>query len=132
LFYFRTFMSHELQYRIKDTKRGPAAKSTKEERKMRSEAVRKGKIWAVSVVLLAGLVYSLLALTLTAEPAYASSCDCHEDFTDASTFCAVQYGDFQLTTFTCPVGPQQNEFTFQCRAGGPLFSGVPCGSLEPF
>jgi hypothetical protein len=54
---------------------------------MKAEPVRRGRVWLPSAALLAGLAYSVLALTLSSKPVYASSCDCQETLTDAGYFC---------------------------------------------
>jgi hypothetical protein len=66
---------------------------------MKSQAVRRMGKWIGSAVLLAGLAYSVLALT-SARPVYASSCNCGEERAEASDFCQSRGG---IVHFVCPV-----------------------------
>jgi hypothetical protein len=69
--------------------------------------------WVGSSALLAGLLYSVLALTVTTPVARASSCsDCSESQFDAATICSMTGA--VLTSFTCPYGVNQDEFRFKC------------------
>jgi len=78
----------------------------------------------VSGVLLAGLAYSILGLAPATKIAYASSCDCTESYGDAGEYCS-ELGIGQLTSFTCPSGPQSDTYTFTCSGySGPLHG--PC------
>src|SRR5260370_20796683 len=84
---------------------------------MKAGMVKKATKWIVGFVLLAGLVYSTLTLTVGANHVYASSCDCQEAAIDASDIC-FNDGQFDsITSFSCPVGVGQDQFTFTC--GGP-------------
>jgi hypothetical protein len=66
---------------------------------MREQQVRKGRMWIVVGVLLAGLAYSVLALTLTPSPVYASSCNCTEEGLEAAQVCSSHNG---IRVFECP------------------------------
>ena len=84
---------------------------------------RTGRVVRVSAVgaLLAGLVYSAMAL---ATPAYASSCDCTEAHADAVEICDP-YSHGALEFFFCPTGTNGDHFTFQCSGSdGPFY--IPC------
>jgi hypothetical protein len=82
---------------------------------MKVQAIRKGRVWALSAALLAGLAYSMLTLTVSTKPVHASSCDCQEASQDAAEFCLFHYGEtFHVQNFTCPTGSQLNEFSFDC------------------
>jgi hypothetical protein len=43
-------------------------------------------------------VYSALALTLGAKPAYAASCDCAEERSESNLYCEINFGDIRLYT----------------------------------
>ncbi len=81
---------------------------------MKLVCVRTARLWGMGAILLAGLVYSVFALTLPTKQVYASSCDCTEAHQDAIEICSGQGG---LQHFGCPVGAQQNEFFVQCNNG---------------
>jgi hypothetical protein len=81
---------------------------------MNTKGINKTWKWALYAVVLGGLTYSGLALT--AKTAYASSCDCNEEFQDAQAICAG-YGTYvNPNSFQCPVDPGLTEF--DC-VGGP-------------
>ena len=93
---------------------------------MREQQIRKGRVWVLGGIVLAGLVYSVLALTLTATPVYASSCNCSEEFTEAYQFCASHLG---ILSFGCPLNcsPQGPCWAVICRDNvdfGELCSGT--------
>jgi hypothetical protein len=67
----------------------------------------------VAAVLLVGLAYSVLGLTVAPKVAYASSCDCNEAAIDADEYCQAQYG------------PTSFSYNFQC----PICSGGTCVAL---
>ncbi len=87
---------------------------------MKKRTARVIRMSAVAAVLLAGLAYSALTL---ATPAYASSCDCNEGYSDAREICAP-YG-FTVYNFFCPVGVNRDHFEFQCSPQGGVFF-IPC------
>lgn len=85
---------------------------------MKAQAIRKGRVWALSTALLAGLAYSAISLTLSTKPAYASSCDCSEAGQDAEELCQV-HGYGPLTGFTCPLESQGvTYFAWTCLNSG--------------
>jgi hypothetical protein len=54
---------------------------------MRIQSMRKAVTWALGSSLLAGVLYGILTLTLTVQPAYASSCNCAEERSEAEVEC---------------------------------------------
>jgi hypothetical protein len=67
-------------------------------------SVRKGATWALGTALLSGVIYALLTLTLTVNPAYAAGCDCNEEFIEAEDYCNSIPHD-GLQRFSCmPTG----------------------------
>ena len=69
---------------------------------MKAQALRKIGNWTASAALLAGILYSVLALNT--ESVYATSCNCAEEQQDAEQFCSATYGgDGLLAYFQCPV-----------------------------
>jgi hypothetical protein len=54
---------------------------------MRIQSMRKTVTWALGSGLLAGVLYAILTLTLTVQPAYASSCNCAEERAEALNEC---------------------------------------------
>jgi len=90
---------------------------------MKTQFMLDARRWLLSALLLAGLVYSVLGLTLTTNHVYASSCDCNEAFEDATYICGVAH--LQVTGFTCPVGSGQDQFSFRC-GNSQDFSTFPC------
>jgi hypothetical protein len=85
---------------------------------MKIQLIQKVRIWAVSAVLLAGVLYSMLALKT--EPVYASSCDCVEALQDGKEFCASRGG---VKLFSC--NPTQSSFFVECNDSGQLWD-LPC------
>jgi len=79
---------------------------------MKTGAVRKARMLALSVTFLGVFVYSILALST--KPAYASSCDCTEAHEEALEICNPNGG---LLVFACPVGSAENEFYYECGNG---------------
>jgi hypothetical protein len=88
---------------------------------MKAQFVRKGRIWVGSAVVLVGLFYSVLALTITVKPAYASTCDCAEEKIDAGIWCLENYNT-NATGYYCPAGA---DYLVQCE-GSTLWHYVPC------
>jgi|SRR6266403_4102266 len=86
-----------------------AAQFCTEENEMKIRFIGKG--WALNAALLAGLVYS--ALSFTAGPAYAASCNCTEERQDAQIYCINNFGDQRLYDFICPIG---SDYDFVCYA----------------
>jgi|HubBroStandDraft_6_1064221.scaffolds.fasta_scaffold430710_2 hypothetical protein len=83
---------------------------------MKTRNEKKKWKWIVSVVLLAGLVYSVTALSPSTKPVYASSCDCVEARQDALEICkAIDPNNYGLLLFQCPTGSAQDHFDFLCR-----------------
>jgi hypothetical protein len=66
---------------------------------MKIQVVKRAGKWTVGAALLGGLAYSALTLTLTATPAYASSCDCTAEHEAAEIICAER-NDI-LVSFDC-------------------------------
>ena len=88
--------------------------------------VKKLGEWAAGAVVLSGLIYSVLGLTLNARPVYAASCDCVEAEDDAGEYCLAHTGSYALSYFECPLGTDPNQYTrFQCQYGGLPFT-LPC------
>jgi len=85
---------------------------------MNTQIVRKARTWIGSAILLAGISYA--ALTLTIKPTYAASCDCVEARQDAEEICAAEGSS--LKGFGC--NPSQDHFIFQCANGND--NDVPC------
>jgi len=86
-----------------------------EEVEMRLQMFRQTRSWAAGVLLLAGLVYSVLTLTLTAKPAYATVCtstQCTEGHQDAVELCASLGAT--VIRYVCPSGPRQNGWIAEC------------------
>lgn len=67
---------------------------------MKSKVVRVARKWLVGSALLAGFAYSVVALAVNTEPAYATSCNCFVEQQEATSECA-SHGGVQL--FDCPV-----------------------------
>lgn len=65
----------------------------------------------LGVVLLAGLVYSVLALNVT--PAYAVSCDCSNDQLEAENYCNLHFRHPDLSYFACAPNGAPDYF-FRC------------------
>ena len=81
---------------------------------MNAQAAKRARTLAGSVVLLAGLVYTVL--TLTAKPAYASSCDCDNDDEIASVNYCQRFGTHVFpVTWACPDPNQPGYFRFECQ-----------------
>jgi hypothetical protein len=83
---------------------------------MKTRFAGMARISLVSIVLLAGLVYSVLALTLTAKPVYASSCDCVTAQNLAEATCVGACGFFELQTFQCPNPGDPTTYSYSCAA----------------
>ena len=84
---------------------------------MKTRIVDKTPIWALNAILLAGLIYSVLALTPTS--AYASShcfsnAECQEAQQDAQEICASSGSS--LTAFRCNY-PQIDYLYYECSNG---------------
>ena len=75
----------------------------------------KERTWILGAVLLASLAYS--ALALKTQTAYASTCDCAEEETDAESFCYQHFHNSELSAFECPV--EGDEYLFECYADQP-------------
>jgi hypothetical protein len=88
---------------------------------MSAQGVRRARVWGLGAVLLAGLMYSVLAVTLSTPPVYASSCDCNEAAQDAAELC-WQYGRASVEQFYCPLGGDM--FGATCSNG--FFVNRPC------
>jgi hypothetical protein len=86
---------------------------------MKNTFVRKGQAWIVGLVLLAGLTYSVLALS---EPtAYAkTTCTCTEEQQDAHSYCLNYFNDSTLLQYVCPSLP--GHYFFVCQ-GDPIRAG---------
>lgn len=91
---------------------------------MKTRLLTKGRSWVLSAAVLAGLVYSLLALTVTPKVAYATSCDCAEEHQDALEWCAEE-GMPGLETFQCPTS--DDHYIFTCTNAGEQPWDFPCG-----
>jgi hypothetical protein len=87
-----------------------AEKDIVERNEMKTQIVRKGRAWIVSAVLLAGLVYSVLALST--HIAYASTCDCNEELFDAQQYCYQYFKSTGVYDFSCQSGHR----IFRCSA----------------
>jgi hypothetical protein len=81
---------------------------------MKTETLRMVRVSVVSAALLVGLGHSILALTLTSKPAYASSCNCTEEIQDAKAFCESQFGSPTVRWFDCPTS--NNSYLVRCEA----------------
>jgi len=74
--------------------------------KIRTRALR----LLTGVILMAGLIYSALALSI--KPAYAAmTCDCDQAYSDAEYACSVYTGNSLVLYFQCPVG---SYYEFEC------------------
>lgn len=84
---------------------------------MRVNNLRNRCTLVVSAVFVAGLVYSSLCVVLTPKQVYATSCDCLETKADAEQNCQVNFGNSELSSYSCPwtVGGTQEAF-FVCAA----------------
>jgi|HubBroStandDraft_2_1064218.scaffolds.fasta_scaffold911543_1 hypothetical protein len=85
---------------------------------MRVQMFRQARTWAAGALLLSGLVYSVLALTLTARPAYAAACtpaQCFEGEQDAGEFCASK--NSRMIEYICPFGTNQSGWFAECLNG---------------
>lgn len=93
---------------------------------MRAETVHKGRVWALSAALLAGLVYSVFALGVNTKVAYASSCNCSEELAEGQAFCASVGAT--IHAWACPYNSSQGPaWLVQCSNGleiGELCSGT--------
>jgi hypothetical protein len=92
--------------------------------RIRAKAIR---VVGISV-LMGGMFYSVLALTLITQKAYAQTCDCSESYEAAEGWCAA-FGFGQLASFECPTGPSNppEQYTFTCTGHSePLISD--CGN----
>jgi hypothetical protein len=75
---------------------------------MIAQSAKRVRMLLGSGVLLAALIYSILGLT--AKPAYASSCDCAEEYSEAYIYCQPYGGIF---VFDCPLtGSNGQEFAY--------------------
>jgi hypothetical protein len=90
-----------------------------EEAEMRVKMFRQVRSWAAGVLLLAGLMYSVLALTLTAKPAHAKTvctpAQCTEGGQDAVEFCASV--NSTVVRYICPFDPNQSGWFVECENG---------------
>ena len=93
---------------------------------MKTQWVRSGGSYVATAVLLGGILYSILVLTVTPRSAYASSCDCTEELQDAKEFCSTTYGNPNLSGFACPDG---NTVVVRCAANPGQAWQYPCGSF---
>jgi hypothetical protein len=85
---------------------------------MRTQITRVVGTSIVSLALLAGLAYSVLALT--PKRVYASSCNCTEEESDANTFCYV-HGLVGVDPNTFECFPADGYYYFSCLGGGDPF-----------
>jgi len=91
---------------------------------MKIRFVGKERILLLCMALLAGLAYSVLALTLSTKPVYASSCDCIAEEEDAQQVCSLHGG---IRQYDCPVqAPQGPAWVVICNDGS--FGGELCSS----
>jgi hypothetical protein len=89
---------------------------------MKAQIMMKIGKWIGCGALLSGLAYSVLALTVSVRPTYASSCNCDDEVLAAAEFCG-QY-DEALIGFVCPYGTHENEFEVTCQNVGTFI--LPC------
>lgn len=66
-----------------------------------------------SAALVAGLLYSMVALT--AKPAYGAACDCDAELSTAEVVC--ENLDSRLMQFICPYDGMDNRYYFKCENG---------------
>ena len=78
---------------------------------MKAQVPRLACTSIASLFLLAGLVYSALALAPT--PVYAAACDCNEELQDATILCNEVHGN--VVHFICPYNT--NQYFVQCSTG---------------
>ncbi len=88
---------------------------------MKRDTLRKASKWAISMTILAGLAYSILALTK--EPSYAASCNCPENYLDAEEYCQQTTGHSAVGQFVCT--PTSGFYRFTC-VWNDLENYVPC------
>jgi len=83
---------------------------------MKSKIINALLNWGPVTFLLAGLSYSVLALTLTPKSAYATSCNCSSEQQTAQLWCQRHYGNPNLFTFNCPytLNGNPNYIYFTC------------------
>src|SRR5215813_2443468 len=82
---------------------------------MRIESFRRASLLTLSVLLLAGLTYSVVAITLTPESVHASSCDCNQALNEAMLSCLQDFHNWQVSDFQCPVSLGGTEvFLYKC------------------
>lgn len=94
---------------------------------MKTRSVSQIRNWTLSAVVLAGLGYSMFAMTLSPKLAYASSCDCAELKTDANEWCETHWGSIlNPSSFVCPLTDSNGTqyATFTCLNGTP--NALPC------
>jgi hypothetical protein len=73
----------------------------------------------LGTLLLTGLTYSVLGLTVTPKVAQASSCDCDEqheesDVIAGNTYCQNHFDLGVINSFTCPDPNNSSDFLFTC------------------
>jgi len=91
---------------------------------MKQAIITKIPKWSALAVLAGTLLCSVLALRT--EAVYASSCDCFEARQDAIEVCqGTGNHSPYITAFSCPVGANQDEFSFTCLDGS-TFPNIPC------
>jgi hypothetical protein len=78
------------------------------------QIARATRVFVSTAVLVAGLVYSVLALSINAPIARATSCDCTEAAQDAIEYCQHYSPNEWPQLFTCPTGSGQDHFNFNC------------------
>ena len=83
---------------------------------MKADAANKVCKWSLYAILVTGLAYS--ALTLSIKPVYASSCDCNEAADDANQYCMLRGAPAPyVQSFSCPTGSAQDHFSGKCTDG---------------
>jgi len=89
--------------------------------------IRSGILRILAVgVFIAGLGYSVLALAV--KPVYAATCDCSDEYGDATEFCAgLDLATVDNAWFRCPTTP--GNYQFKCNGDPTLFT-FPCDT-EP-
>jgi hypothetical protein len=74
-------------------------------------SVTKASYWSLGAVVLAGFVYSVLALS--PQSAYASSCLCGAEEIESEAYCNATFGSSTLSDWVCPLG---DRYSFACAA----------------
>jgi hypothetical protein len=90
---------------------------------MKREVLTTARNWIAGSVLLAGLIYSVSAITVSAKPVYASSCNCSEEELEAQSFCSGRGG---VNFFQCPIGGPPDGPAWVAQCGNGLATGESC------